>query len=81
VIHCLYGDDTDSGGGQDKDGSPVRKIMAARQGISGPTRRLLAYIIKHGPISPDDEIKFLAGLGDDWQHVERKDLRRYRAAG
>ena len=45
------------------DGSPVRKIRARKTGLTGPTRLCLAYALKHGPMTHEDERAQITGLG------------------
>lgn len=60
-----------------KDGSPVRRITRAQQGLSGPSRRALAYALKYGPMTDEDERAILDAVNDGaWRHVDRKSLRR-----
>lgn len=58
------------------DGRPVRRIIAAQQGLSGPARRLLAYIVSYGSLSRDEEATALNRIGNGgWRDVKRSDIR------
>lgn len=58
------------------DGRPVRRIIAAQQGLSGPARRLLAYVVSHGSMSPNEEAAALNRVGNGgWRNVKRSDIR------
>lgn len=62
-----------------KDGSPVRRIMAAKQGLSGTGRRVLAYLAKYGPLNSKQESNALNKLdGGAWRNVKRSDMRSSR---
>ena len=64
---------TDSAG----DGSPIRKILSGKNGLSGPSRRALAYALKHGALSFEDEERILDRLdGGRWATVAPKKIRR-----
>lgn len=57
------------------DGSPVRKIRARKNGLSGPTRRALAYAIKYGPMTRQEETEVLNGFKNGhWRDVTHADL-------
>lgn len=58
------------------DGRPVRRIIAAQQGLSGPARRLLAYLAEYGPLSREGEATALNRIGNgSWRDVKRSDIR------
>lgn len=61
------------------DGSPVRRIMSAKQGLSGPGRRALAYAVLHGALDRKDENEALNRIGNGaWRNVKRSDIRSER---
>lgn len=61
-----------------KDGSPVRKILLAHNGLSGTARRTLAYVLKHGPMEPNEEQEILSDLdGGSWRRVSHAAIRRH----
>lgn len=58
------------------DGRPVRRIAAAKQGLSGTGRRVLAYLAEHGDMTRQDEHAALNKIGNGaWRQVSRKDIR------
>ena len=60
-----------------KDGSPVRKIMGAKNAMGGTARRSLAYALKYGPMTPEEEAELLMSVDEgSWHQVDRKKLRR-----
>jgi hypothetical protein len=64
------------------DGSPVRRIMSAKQGLSGPGRRVLAYAVLHGGLDRKDETEALNRIGNgSWRNVKRSDIRSERKGG
>ncbi|MCK7611948.1 hypothetical protein [Roseibium sediminicola] len=64
------------------DGSPVRRIMSAKQGLSGPGRRALAYAVLHGALDRKDENEALNRIGNgSWRNVKRSDIRSERKGG
>ncbi|WP_395175845.1 hypothetical protein [Roseibium alexandrii] len=63
-----------------QDGSPVRRIMAAKQGLSGTGRRVLAYLVLHGGLDRKQEAAALNQIDNGaWRHVQRSDIRSTRA--
>jgi len=61
------------------DGSPVRRIMSAKQGLSGVGRRVLAYAVLHGAMDRCDETEALNSIGNGaWRQVKRSNLRSDR---
>ncbi|KZE34116.1 hypothetical protein IMF23_04385 [Chelatococcus daeguensis] len=59
------------------DGSPVRKITLAKVGLSGPTRRSLAYLIRHGAMTREQEAAALNRIANgEWRTVQREAIRR-----
>lgn len=65
------------------DGSAVRKILSAKSGMSGPTRRNLARLVRGDPPMSDDEQAQILNSVDDgrWQDVGWQDLRRLKRKG
>ncbi|WP_157738701.1 hypothetical protein [Labrenzia sp. VG12] len=62
------------------DGSPVRRIMSAKQGLSGPGRRVLAHAVLHGSLERADEAEALNQIGNGtWRIVERSEIRAKRS--
>lgn len=58
------------------DGSPVRRIAAAKQGLSGVGRRVLAYLELHGGLDRKAENEALNRIGNgEWRNVKRSDIR------
>ena len=59
------------------DGRPVRRIIAAKQGLSGPARRLLAHLVRDGAMTDEEERQQLARIdGGAWRKVDRSAIRR-----
>jgi len=63
-----------------QDGRAVRRIAAAKQGLSGVGRRVLAYLVLHGGIDRKQEAAALNQIDNGaWRHVKRSDIRSARA--
>ena len=61
------------------DGSPVRRIMSAKQGLSGPGRRVLAYAVLNGALDRKAESEALNRIGNgSWRNIKRSDIRSER---
>ncbi|MFN3253759.1 hypothetical protein [Roseibium album] len=62
------------------DGSPVRRIAAAKQGLSGVGRRVLAYLELNGGLDRKAENEALNRIGNgEWRNVMRSDMRSSRS--
>lgn len=65
-----------------KDGSAIRKVLLGKNAMGGSTRRALAYVLKHGVITAEDEQHILDQLGcGEWKTMNRKQLRDPRLSG
>jgi len=61
------------------DGSQVRKMLAAKQGLSGTGRRVLAYLLENGPLDRKQEAEILNKVDNgSWRNVKRSDIRSAR---
>lgn len=62
-----------------QDGRAVRRIAAAKQGLSGVGRRVLAYLVLNGGIDRKEESAALNQIGNGaWRNVKRSDIRSTR---
>ncbi|EFO29250.1 hypothetical protein TRICHSKD4_5072 [Roseibium sp. TrichSKD4] len=65
--------------GEKNDGSQIRKMMSAKQGLSGTGRRALAYFLKYGPMDRKEEAEILNKVDNgSWRKVKRSDIRSAR---
>jgi hypothetical protein len=59
----------------DGQGVPVRRIEKRKQGLSGPSRRALAYALKYGAMTVQEEREILNQVGNGaWRDIKKADV-------
>lgn len=60
-----------------RDGSAIRKVLLGKNAMGGSTRRILAYLLKYGPMSADEADERLEKVGNgEWRVLDRVKLRQ-----